>query len=168
MTRYYLLFLPVAISFIVTAAAAAQVTKYGAAVTPEKNVDYTKLQTYSWRRANGSPIKTIDAQIVAAIDRELAALGMMKAEAGSPDVFISYSSLTRTDVDLKGKTDAKGLLPQHSVGTLVVLLHEPSTDRRLLRMRVDVPIETDAARLAGEIDRAVNLMFAQYPTRQKK
>jgi uncharacterized protein DUF4136 len=148
--------------------AAQENPKYGVVVTPEKNVDYSALHSYVWTRGQPSPVKAIDAQIVAAIDRELASLGMTKASSGPADVVVSYASLTRTDTNLKGKADSKGLLPHYPVGTLVVAFSEPASTRRLLRMRVDVPIETQGDQLEASINRAVALMFAEYPTRRRK
>jgi hypothetical protein len=152
----------------VVPALAGQTTKYGVTVTAEKGVDFSALQTYSWRRAQPASLKTIDDQIVAAIDRELGALGMTKEASGRSQVIVSYSSLTRTDVDLKGQTNGKGLLPEYTVGMLVVVIVDAVTERRLLRLRADVPIDTTADELESEINRAVSLMFAKYPLRRRK
>ena len=152
----------------VCAAVPAAQRKYGVTVTPEKNVDYGSFRTYEWRRAQPSSDKTIDAQITSAIDKELLALGITKAASSPPDVYVAYSSLTRTDVDLKGKQDEKGLLPQSWVGTLIVAFNEPATDRRLLRMRVDLPIDIQPGQLEAAINNAVSVMFAEYPTRRRK
>jgi uncharacterized protein DUF4136 len=149
-------------------AAAQSKPKYGATVTAAKNVDFAKLHTYSWRRALPSSDKAIDSQIIAAIDRELAGLAMTRVESGPADVLVAYSSLTRTDVDVKGKVDAKGLLPQYWVGTLVVALTDPASNQQLLRMRVDLPIETQRDQLEAAINRAAALMFAEYPTRRRR
>ena len=146
--------------------AAGQTTKYGVTVTAEKKVDFGSFRTYTWRRAQPSWDKTVDAQIVAAIDREMSALGMTMV-ASAPDVFVGYGSLSRTDVDLKGKEDAKGLLPQYWVGTLVVTFHN-SGNREVLKMRVDMPIDTKPDELEGSINKAVAMMFAEYPTRTRK
>jgi hypothetical protein len=156
--------------FVIAAATAvaAQSPKYGITVTAEKDVDFSKFKTYSWMAGQPSAIKAVDAQIVAAVDRELAALGMTKATTGTGDVVASYFSLTRTDVDLKAKPDAKGARPGYSVGSLMVALLEPASRRRLLQLRVDQPIETQPEELAATIDRAVAEMFAKYPTRQAK
>src|SRR5262245_177906 len=83
--------------------ASPQSTKYGVTVTAEKNVDYAAFKTYSWVQGQPSPVKAIDAHIVAAVDRELAGLGWAKATSGRGDVLVTYDSLTRTDVDLKAK-----------------------------------------------------------------
>jgi hypothetical protein len=150
------------------ATGASQVTKYGVTVTPEKNVDYAQFHSYVWQRAQPAADKSVDAQITSAVDRELARLGMAKVDSRPADVVVAYSSVLRTDTDLKGPADSKGLLPQYPVGTLVVVLLEPETGRRLLRMRVDLPIETHRERLPGEIDRAVATLFAKYPKKPSK
>jgi hypothetical protein len=143
-------------------------TRYGVVVTPEKGVDYAALRTYTWRRGLPSSVKAIDAQITAAVDRELKTLGMTRTESGPVDVFVSYASQARTDVDVKGKPDAKGLLPESTIGTLIVAFDEPAGDRRLLRIRADLPVQKEASQLEAEINRVVAAMFAEYPTRKKK
>ena len=146
----------------------AQTPKYGVTVTAEKNVDFAKFRTYSWTAGQPSALKIVDAQVIAAVDRELGALGLTKVASGPVDVLATYYSLSRTDVDVKAKPDSKGLQPQYWVGTLVVALLEPGSLRRLLRLRVDQPIETESAKLEATINSAVAAMFAQYPTRRRK
>jgi len=143
-------------------------TKYGVVVTPEKGVDYAAFKTYTWKRGLPSPVKAIDAGITASVDRELTALGMKRAESGPADVSVTYASQARTDVDLKGKADAKGLFPELTVGTLIVAFDSPTDARRLLRIRADMPVQKDPAQMDAEINRVVAAMFAEYPTRKKK
>jgi len=152
----------------VTASTAAQMPKYGVTVTADKNVDFAKVRTYTWTQGQPSAVKAINAQIVAAVDRELGALGMTKSASGTGDVMVAYYSLTRTDVDVNAKADAEGKLPQYSVGTLVVAFLEPGSRRRVLRLRTDKPIETAPGKLEPAIDEAVTELFAKYPTRSKK
>ena len=145
---------------------AGQIPKYGVRVTAEKNVDFAKFKTYSWTEGQPSAVKEIDAQIKAAVDRELAGLGMTKATSGTGDVQAAYYSVSRTDVNTKAKADAQGSRPEYSVGTLMVALLEPSSRRRLLQMRIDKPIDTQPAKLESEINAAVAEIFTKYPTRQ--
>ncbi len=161
----------IAIALVVVATTAAQdsqKTKYGVIVDAEKNVDFGKFMSYSWTTGRPSFDKTIDARVIAAVDRELTGLGMMKASSGSGDVQVSYTSLTRTDVDVKGKANGNGARPQQTVGTLVVALFEPATHRRLLQLRLDRPIDVDRSKLDATIDDAVAALFAKYPTRKSK
>jgi Domain of unknown function (DUF4136) len=153
---------------IVPASFAGQMTKYGVTVTAEKNVDFARFKTYSWTQGQPSADKTIDAQITAAVERELSALGMTKAPSGPGDVLVTYSSVSRTDVDVTAKRKPNELPPQYSVGTLVVALLDPGNRRRLLRLRVDKPIETGPEQLKAAIDGAIAELFARYPTRSRK
>lgn len=151
---------------VLTPAALAQVTKYGVTVTAQKNVDFSAFKTYSWTQGRGAYLKATDAHIKAAIDRELAALGMKKvASPESGDVLVMYQSLTRSDIDLKG--DPSGDKP-YPVGTLVVALLQPSNHRELLRLRTDKPIDVAPGKLEAAIDSAVTELFERYPTRSKK
>ena len=158
----------IGMSGVLMTGAAGQTPKYGVTVTAERNVDFAKFRTYSWTTGQPSADKMIDARVIAAVDRELSALGLTKAAEGPGDVLAAYYSLSRTDVNLKGKPDSKGVHPQYWVGTLVVALLDPGNRHRLLRLRADQPIEIDPARLAATIDRAVAALFAEYPTRRHK
>jgi hypothetical protein len=152
-------------SLVLSPAVLAQVTKYGVTVTAQKNVDFSKFATYSWTPGRGSYLKNIDAHIKAAIDRELAGLGMKKVTAQPGDVLVLYQSLTRSDIDLKGDISADKAYP---VGTLVVALLQPSDHKELLRLRTDKPIDVAPGKLEAEIDAAVTELFQRYPTRSKK
>ena len=147
----------------------AQTPKYGIIVNvDDKKADFASFKTYAWQRGQASFDKVIDTQIVAAVDDELAKLGLVKGTPGSVDVLVTYASTNRTDVDLKGKPDAAGVRPKYRVGTLVVALLNPKTRNRLLRLRVDQPIDADPDALQATIRTVVAQMFEQYPTRQKK
>ena len=154
------------LSAVAVAGTSAQI-KYGVTVKAEKGVDFSKFKTYSWSNGQPAPNKTIDAQIIAAVDRELKGVGLTKAASGPADVVVMYYSLRRTDVDVKAKPDASGARPQFAVGTLAVALFDPSKKKQLLHMRLDKPIDTDPAQSEAIIDKAVAEMFAKYPTRAK-
>ena len=150
-------------------ALAGQVVKYGVTVTAEKDVDFSRFKTYTWVEGQPSPLKTVHDQVVAAVERELKALGMTKATSGAGDVLVSYHAFSRIDVDVKAKPDEEGRLPQTPVGTLAVALISPGDDhRRLLVLRAVNPINTDKAKLEVAINQMVAELFAQYPTRTKK
>jgi uncharacterized protein DUF4136 len=146
----------------------AQTPRYGVVVEVEdKKVDFASFKTYAWQRGQASFDKTIDSQIVAAVDDEMAKLGMKKVDSGS-DVLVTYASTNRTDVDLKGKPDAAGVRPKYAVGTLVVALLDPKSRNRQLRMRVDQPVDAAPDKLEATIKSVVAQMFERYPTRQKR
>ena len=155
-----------AILLATTVTAGAQTQKYGVTATGDAKFNFTGLKTYVWTKGQPSIDQTVDAQITAAVDRELAALGLTKRAAEPGDVLVSYASQRRTDVDLKAKPNEKGASPQYSVGVLLVAFIEPGKHRRVLDLRMDTPIDTEPAKLSEAIDAAVAAMFAKYPTRQ--
>ena len=118
-------------SLVVAAVPAAQM-KYGVTAKADKNVDFTKFKSYSWSVGQPNPTKSIDALIVAAVDRELKALGLSKAEPGPGDVLVSYYAFRRTDVGAKPKSDT-GVPAQTAVGTLSVVCSTRRARRRCCR-----------------------------------
>ena len=143
----------------------AQKMTYGVKVVVAKTADLAKAKTYSWTVSQPSPDRTVDAQIVAAVDRELGALGFTKVASGTGDVLATYASTMRTDVNLKGKANESGARPAYEVGTLVVDLRDPATREPLFRVRMDTPITTEPDKAESQINAAVAAMFEKYPTR---
>ena len=92
-------------------AVAGQQMKYGVSVKEAKPAALAKAKTYIWTNSQPSFDKDVDRQIVAAVDRELAARGFTKLDAAPSDVVVTYASLSRTDTDLKSKPAANGMLP---------------------------------------------------------
>ena len=148
-----------------TPVAHAQKMTYGVKVMAAKAADLAKAKTYSWTVSQPSPDKTVDAQIVAAVDRQLSALGFTKVASGTSDVLATYASTRRTDVNLKGKANESGARPAYEVGTLVVDLRDPATRQPLFRVRIDTPITIEPDKAEMQINAAVTAMFEKYPAR---
>jgi len=157
-----------AVLLVVVGAPAAQKPKYGVTVTTEKGVDYAKFKSYSWSKGQPALDKRVDTTIVAAVDRELKALGLTQAATGGGDVLVTYDSLSRTDIDPTAKADDKGNPSEYQVGSLTVAFLDPGDRRSLLRLRINTPIGSDRATIDSAIDAAVTEMFASYPTRTRK
>jgi hypothetical protein len=147
------------------AVVAGQQPKYGVTVKVAKAAALAKAKTYSWTASQPSPIKTVDAQIVAAVDRELGALGFTEVAAGKSDVLATYASVRRTDVDLKSKGVDTGQGREFAVGTLVVDLRDPATRQPLFRVRIDKPLDSEPEKVEAAINEAVAAMFEKYPAR---
>jgi hypothetical protein len=154
----------VLVSIAVTAAAAGYTPKYRVKVQADKHTDFSKFRTYSWMDSHPASIPEVDAQIVSAIERELAALGLTKVRPGPGDVVATYTSITRTDVSTKSKPIARNFRPEYSVGTLVVSLLEPDTLKPLLQLRVDRPIASTAFETSAG---TVAQLFRYFPARQQ-
>jgi hypothetical protein len=132
----------------------------------DKHTDFSALHTYAWTRGLASLDPEFDARIVAAIDRELASVGLIRQDSEPADVVVSYGTVRRSDVDVSAKRDRdSGTYPEYSTGTFVVLIRESSSRRELFRARAKVPIDADIAHIEQQIDEIVARIFAQYPTR---
>jgi hypothetical protein len=147
--------------------AAAPSSKYHVTVTMDKDINFGELHTYAWMPSWGTFNHSLDTHIVAAIDRELASLGMTRqVNQSSSDVLVTYGTVRRTNVDVSAKRMSEpGAYPEYPVGTLVVVMRQPSSRRELFRARATVPVDIDAAQLVEAIDAIVTRMFAHYPTR---
>lgn len=140
--------------------------KYGVTATVVKNFDAAAVKTYTWTPGRPSTDKGIDGQIIAAVDRELASVGLKPGAAGTPDVFVTYYSVSRTDVDVKAKPDEKGLRPERTVGSLIVALLDPASRKTVVQLRIDRPV--DRADIEGSVNTLVGELFTKYPTRDAK
>ena len=167
MKNRYLL-LGVSLLCLVPADAPAQRTTYGVTVEVRNVAALSKVTTYAYLPGQPSFDKTLDQQIVSAMERELRTVGLTKAAQGSAaDVNVSYFSQRRTDVDLKSKPDAAGALRQYPVGTLLVSIQEAATKTRIFSARVVEPIELDPAKLEVTVNAAVGAIFERYPRKGK-
>jgi len=154
----------VLLSIAVGAATTTYTPKYRVKVTADKRTDFSKIRTYTWKDSHPSAWKEINEEVVAAVERELAAVGLTKVPDGKGDVLATYASLTRTDVNVRAKPLSKDYRPEYPVATLAVFLLDPATLRPLLEMRADRKIEP--AGLRATIHNVVAEMFRQYPTRK--
>ena len=152
---------------LAAAPAAIFAQKYGATVQVADKGELSVAKTYVWTTSHPSLIKSVDAQIRGAVDRELAALGFTKVETGEADVEATYASVSRLDGDVKSKTpdDKVALQP---VGTIVFDLVSKATRKPVYRVRVDAPINAESAKNEAIINQAVAALFEQYPTRASK
>jgi hypothetical protein len=145
--------------------ASAAPAKYGVKVEIDKKTDFARVRSYTWSTRYSAPDKMVDAHVVAAIERELAAAGVVKQTSGPGDVVVVYDAQRRTDVDLKAKPSPEGTLPTYSVGLLIVRMLDPADGRTLFRAELLRPISADRDALAAEIDADVADIFSRYPGR---
>ena len=147
----------------------SQITQYKITAKADQHTDFLKLKTYEWELGWIAYDRDMHQHIVAAINRELTALGFAQGVPGHSDVTVVYYSLRRTDMNLKWKpVTEEERPPTYPVGTLIVEMREPSTRRALFSARADAPIDLEPERLNAIIDEKVGLaVFALYPTRAK-
>ncbi len=153
---------------LIAAAVSAQTPNYGVTVVSEKKMDFTTLKTYVWTNGQPAALPSADKQLVAAIEKELAGVGLKKLTTGKADVDVAYGALRRTDVDTNSKPDATGAMKRYEVGSVYVVMFEPGTRNPILRLRLDKPLEMDPAKAEATVNAAVAELFTKYPTRRPK
>ena len=130
----------------------------------DRQTDFSKVKTYAWLDSHLVADADLHAHIVAAVDRELGALGMTRGTSGSSDVVITYAAYGRTDVKVNAKKIAKNVKPSYAVGILVVSVLAPKTMTPVLELRAETPVDP-TARIAS-VDDTVAAMFKLYPRRR--
>ena len=136
--------------------------------TVDNETDFAALRTYAW--ATGWPAfeDAQHEQIVAAVNRELAARHFTESTDGHADVTVTYGVLRREDADLSAAGDVPDReLPTFPVITLVVRMREADTRRELFSVRADTPVPS-VGHAATAIDNRIVQMFERYPERKSR
>ena len=144
------------------ATAAAETPDYGVSLKVAKKTELAKVKTYSWGASHAAIDKAVDTQIVTAIERELAGLGLTKVTQGSGDALVAYHTVVRRDVDTKKQT-AKDEVPGYLVGVIGIEVRAASTKDLVFHVRIDKPIDVDRSQIGPVVDAAVKAMFERYP-----
>ena len=159
-------FAVVMLSLAMSALTAAPPSDLRVKVRVDKQTNFSALRTYAWTRGFASLDPELDTFIVAAIERELAAVGLISQETEPADIVVSYGTVRRSDIDVSAKRDrSSGVYPEYSSGTFNVLIREASSRRDILRARAEVPLDVDTPQLEDHLDAIIVRIFAHYPTR---
>lgn len=151
---------------IATVAMVAPMMKFHITLTVDKDTNFDALRTYAWTPGWATFDPGLDGHIVAAMDRELASLGLMQRGAGQSDLLVTYGALRRTNGEVHGKAHRLTReYPEYEVGSLTVLLLEPGSRRELFRASVVMPVDMHQQQMEEQIDAIVHRVFAHYPTR---
>ena len=133
--------------------------------TADKKVDFSALKTYAWDKGQNSFDPDIHKAIVAAVDAELASLGLVK-QADKGDVLVNYHSVGRTGVDLKNQKKGESA-PTYDVGKVMVEMLGGQSLKRVWQATTEERLSKDASAREPEIQRAIARLFGSYPGRKK-
>jgi hypothetical protein len=142
--------------------------------TSAKGKNFAAFKTYSWDKGHEAYDPAAHKMIVAAIDKEMAALGFTRAAEGTPpDVLIRYHSLVSTVVDFKSLQKAPekakdGTDKTSQLGTLVVEMLDRSRAQLWAAKTREIVDTKDAAAFNQAIGPVVSRIFQTYPTRAAK
>jgi hypothetical protein len=157
---------------------AAQKVRVGA----DPNVDLSRYKTYTWSQGMAGPNPLVNAQIVAAVDRELAAKGLQKVET-DPELTLAAWVWTESDTHVSNPSWAPAL---NSIstgvavgaqswpvtkGTLVIDISDTKTKNGVWRATASDTLShsptgnkaTDAKNAEKPIKKAVAKMFKKFP-----
>lgn len=138
--------------------------------TVDKSADFAAFQTYTWLKGQPANDQAVHKAIVAAVDSELAALGLRKVESGASDVTVRYMAVRSSYVDLDklDEVERKGgdsREATHSIGRLAVLVEHPMSARRFWTADTVQVLDAAAGERDALIKEVVSQMFATWPTR---
>jgi hypothetical protein len=140
--------------------------------TYDKTAPFSTFSTYGWIPGQPADNPAAHKAIVAAVDAEMAALGLKKVEGRTGNVTLRYLALRSVNVDFdklealeKQGADTAGA--QYSVGRLVVLMEDAKSSRRVWAADGVERLNPSIAEFDKTISGVVARMFQTYPTRQK-
>ena len=130
----------------------------------DKKIDFKAFKTYAWEKGQISADPVSHKIVVAAVDAELAALGLTRQDAKG-DVLVRYHAVGRTDVDLKNaKKDGTG--PTSDVGKVAVELLGGTSFKQVWMATTEERLSKDPAARDTDIRRAITRLFTAYPGRK--
>ena len=160
------LLIAAALAVVPSGSTAGEPRKYEVTSRVDKRTNFSRLRSYVWERGRPAFDAPTHDHIVAAVDRQLAALGLTRRATGPADVAVSYGMVPRTDIDLKSKLRGpRGERPTYPVATLFVVIRHPVTNRELFVARVAMPVDPSPQAFAHTINDRVAKIFSRYPGR---
>ena len=130
----------------------------------DKKIDFKSSRPTRGKRGRSRPIPSLTRSVVAAVDAEMAKLGLTRQD-GTGDVLVRYHAVGRTDVDLKNqKKDGTG--PTSDVGKVQVELLGGKTYKRVWQATTEERLSRDPAARDQDIRRAIARLFTAYPGRK--
>ena len=134
----------------------------------DKKTNFAELRTYSWSGGARALNAEADRLVVAAFEKEMAALGFKQVASGA-DVTLSYYNVTSNDVDMKKLDEASragGAAPTKMRARMLVVMRAPATRAELWTAITREYVEPD--QLAATVQRVAERLFATYPGKKPR
>lgn len=171
-----------ALIFLLIVAGAVSVAAQKVRVGADPNVDLSRYKTYTWAQGLAGPNALVNAQIVAAVDRELAAKGLQKTDT-DPELTLAAWVWTESGAHMTNPSWAPALnslstgvaaAPQAwtvTQGTLVIDISDTKTKNGVWRATATDTLShsptgnkaEDAKHAEKPIKKAVAKMFKKFP-----
>jgi hypothetical protein len=150
-------------------AAAAAASAGDVKVDYDKQADFTRFKTWSWRKGTPAPNPLADKRLREAIETRLGARGLKRADQGG-DLEVVYHAAgdSRIGTEKLGykepdfKTEAKRVTYVR-VGTVLVDMIDTSSGKVVWRGEAEGVANPDYKDISAKIDGAVEKLFADFP-----
>jgi len=162
------LVIAICVSLVATAAWAQKVM-----VDYDKEVDFSKFQTYAWADGESAANPLVHKRIVNAIERQLASKGWTKGAADAdpaPSAIVVYHAAIEADRELNtwgsgprwnGYGNAR--LETILTGQLVVDVYDAATKQLMWRGFASDTVSDDQEKNEKRLNEAVAKLFKQFP-----
>ena len=149
----------------------------------QRTIDFAQYRTYGWGPPDALPSGDprldenpfFNDHMLGAVEKQLAARGLVLSSAGTPDLLIHYHASVnrRIDVDRVDREygycygeDCRGRVVEYEAGTLILDVVDNRTNRVVWRGWAQDSFEgviDNRDRLERVINRAVEQMLARFP-----
>lgn len=142
--------------------------------------DFAKYKTYRWGNVQGAahPNQIVDAEIKSAVDKQLAAKGLVKTDADSADLTIAYQTAVNQERQWNGFGTggwrfgggmATATSTPISVGTIVLDFYDPAAKQLVWEGRATKAIDSSGSqeKTQKNLDKTMQKLLKNYPPKQK-
>ena len=144
-----------------------------------RSVDFTRFRTYAWAAAAPTGDAITDQRIVAAIDSQLAASGLLRAQPGAdPDLTVSTSAGIGRSLEVRGSSSGwaggarwgSARTSEVYTGALGIQLQDATTGVPVWHGVVSRELDPRASPEQRErnLNKAIAKLFKHYPTRERQ
>ena len=145
----------------------------GVKVEYDETADFSKYETYMWKKGFPAARPEIQEWIVTAVRRELRARGLRQITEGEPDLYVATGAFAKYEGGISGGVmysqtwDVRIMVADvHDTtqGTLVVDLVDVEAGKQVWRAIAREAIKGDTGKLEKKINKVVRRIFKRYPT----
>ncbi len=169
------------VALFLAAAFVGCVSSITTSVDFDRSVDFSRYRTYDWLRSGTIGNDILETRLAAAIDRELAARGLVRSE--SPDLYVAMHGRLSKEVQYRAYDTGWGYGWRRSsagptmirrqevpVGTLVVDLVDARDKELVWRGTATSAIDTTASveKREAAVQESVGKLFAAYPPKRQR
>lgn len=143
-------------------------------------VDFTKYKTYRWGniQEGAHPNQIVDAEIKSAVDKQLAAKGLVKTDTETADLTVAYQTAVNHERQWNGFGSggwrfgggmATATSTPISVGTIVLDFYDPAAKQLVWEGRATKAIDPSGnqEKTQKNLDKTMQKLLKNYPPKQK-